>query len=56
MGGNDGNGVGSDAKSEDGTDEGTALDIPVGKARSVDDNDGVELICSVVLVWRTRLE
>jgi len=42
LGCNDGNGVGSDAEYEDGTGEGTALDIPVGRARGVDDNDGVE--------------
>ena len=53
---NNGNAVGSDDGSDDGVDDDTALSILVCRDEGIDDSDGVESICSVVFVWRTRLE
>ena len=53
MGGNDGNGVGSDAGYEYGTSEGKALGISVGRLEGIDDRDDVELRGGGVVNQRT---
>ena len=53
MGGNDGNGVGSDTGYEDGTGEGKALGISVVRPEGVDDRDDVELRGGRVVTRRT---